>query len=242
MRRKLPGYIELNRRAFTLVEVLVSLAIVAVLLGLLLPAVMRARDAARRTQCQNRLHQIGIAMQRENYTVHLRSLLAALEQAGASGTPEAPLSAFRCPVDGGTPTVVQPPSSAAFGRSNYAGVCGDGALRGVYNCQSGGAARGVYFREVTDGLTNTLLIGEQDSAPHDPLAAWSEMPVASAANPIGSLDAAGLKRVDVFRSQHGAGAHFVMADGAVRWINADIDLRVYHALATINGGEVIGDF
>ena len=243
MRQKTPGHIELNRIAFTLVEVLVSLTIIAALLGLLLPAVMRARDAARRTQCQNRLHQIGIAMQQQNYSVHLRSLLAALEHEGVSGMPEAPLAVFRCPADGGSPTVVKPGSSAAWGRSNYAGVIsGDDVFRGAYTVLPSGSVNGVYFQEVTDGLTNTLLIGEQDSAPHDPLAAWWEMPVASAASPIGSLDSSGLRRADVFRSQHGAGAHFVMADGAVRWINADINLRVYHALATINGGEAIPDF
>lgn len=268
-----------RRRGFTLIELLVVLSIMAILMGLLLPAVQQAREAARRTQCANNLRQLGLALH-SYHEVHNSlpagsylmgpgfpvqtgwgwgsMILAMVDQAplqaqldyslatATGGNRQqivTPLAAWRCPSDPAPPVIdveFLDGSRANVATGNYAGS--EGVLSEMSSER---------FGHVTDGLSNTLLLGERNyqagvNGAGEFTSAWcgqmsteqgyvfNSIPHVAAVpgRPINLSNAP-----QCFSSHHTGGATFVLGDGSGRFINESIDQGVWQALGTPRGGE-----
>lgn len=116
----------------------------------------------------------------------------------------------------------------------------------------------VTFAGIRDGLSNTLLVGELDFGLTNYMWGACRMdeirwgasrwgvgyPGVSVATTFGVYNSdrlvAGLAEYQTFRSDHPGGATFVFAGGSTRFISEFVDARLLDALATRNGGEVVG--
>jgi len=275
--------VRLVRRAgFTLIELIVAIAIIGVLAALLIPAVQSSRDAARRTVCKNQLRQLGLALHMYlevhgrfppgSYTMGpsfpMQSgwgwgamLLPYVEQnaiyeqinfglgTGLGGNLPliaTPISAFRCPSEICAESISCMPigdSPFKLASGNY---CGS---EGVLSAMSS-----VRIAQITDGTSQTLMLGERLVQPGGP----TSLPFTSAwCGHVAFAEEYDLRSVPYllpdanhpingsptdplcFGSRHPLGANFALVDGSCVFLNNSIDGQVFTALGTPDGGEMI---
>lgn len=186
-----------SRNAFTLIELLVVIAIIAVLIALLLPAVQQAREAARRTECKNKLKQLALAMHNHHDTFRYFPrnykqvggnawealsanyfLLPYIDQAPLFNQGQANLTnwgwtygtlmntklpGYLCPSAPPAPARGTNPSGWDGPGTNYAWSTGSS----IETVWAGTRFNGIIayetdraMRDVTDGLSNTLMMSE----------------------------------------------------------------------------------
>jgi prepilin-type N-terminal cleavage/methylation domain-containing protein len=186
-----------SRGGFTLVELLVVIAVIGLLAALLLPAVQSSREAARRVQCTNNLKQLGLAMSAyhdtwqvfpiswagpvpihqgdpidpESFPTFYTSLLPYLEQGNMTPADPRPVSLFLCPSRRGPEC--GPKGDYAAGRhpDDFFQNNGLSILGGPFVLHDGQIVLrgGVGLNSIAgrDGSSNTLLLSHKALSPND---------------------------------------------------------------------------
>jgi len=261
-----------RKSGFTLLELLVVMAIIGLLLAMLVPAVMYAREASRRAACQNNLKQFGIALLNhhdahrsfppgtDNEWSWSARLLPHLEEANLHAQFDFDSEPFEepnilsvntivpvllCPSDPRNELLFEPEGLAGywFAHTSYLG-----SLDAGDDLRRGmfGEYDRVRMAEVTDGTSRTLFVGERGIVETEEESygwwAWGPETVISAVHGFREGNGENPSSAKHWWSYHAGGAHFLLVDGSGRFLSYSIDPQVFASLGTKDGGEVISSF
>jgi prepilin-type N-terminal cleavage/methylation domain-containing protein len=125
--------------------------------------------------------------------------------------------------------------------NNYGSSGPNGNSVGVF----GRYPLGYRFAEITDGLSNTLMLGETLPSQCVYICAYCiNFPVSSTSIPLNTFETCDRRggihyRACGFKSRHAGGAFFALCDGSVRFLSETIDYQLYNELGTRAGREVV---
>jgi len=256
-------------RGFTLVELLVVLAVIGILVGLLLPAVQMAREAARRASCLNNLRQMGIGL--HNYhDVHRTFPPGGIEPRTPANPTGRQLawSLFLLPFVEQQPLHEQIDTGKAFDAPENAVAAA--TILSVYICPS--APEGSKLQSGRGPCCYGGIYGERITSPNSPpkgvmlydrAISIAEIRDGTTSTLVISEDcdfadgqwingrnvfdqAFAINHAPAFendiRSKHPGGANGLFCDGSVHFLTETMELRTLAAICTRDRGEVIEGF